>query len=180
MKIATGFTTALLAFALVAPAPADPVDMSGFEQKVFRLQNAEARDTARMLQGFLSEGRVAFEDRTNSVVVSAPPAEIELADRLIGELDVPATIQSNESSAIIRVGPGAPPNFMDLIQTLVSGRTHAALDGKTGMLVLRGPTADIDAVRKLVDALPDGAGEPAPQPLTLSFFFVQGLMGPEN
>lgn len=177
MKIATVLSAALVALLATAPAPAqEGPDMAGFEQKVFRLAHTQSCETASILQGFLTRGRVACEERTNAVVISAPPGEIEMATKLIDALDVEGADAHGESSAIIRVGPAAPPDLMALIRTLVSSRTDAALDQKTGILALRGPTGDINEVQKLIESLPQAGAAAPEQALSLSFYFVQGMV----
>jgi len=174
--------TSLLVLASTALAQSQKRDTSGFEQKVIRLDYIEARETARMLQGFLSEGRVAADERTNTVVISAPHAELEMATRLISELlDSAPPQKSVESTAIIHVGPPAPDDLMELVHTVLSGRTRASYDRTSGLLVLRGDEQDIAEVRRLVDAIPrDGSTPNGPTSLTVSFYFIQGLMSAED
>jgi len=173
------------AFAFTVAAQAQEKGQGGidpvvFEQKVIRLTHVDAMDTAAMLQGFLSFGKVAADEHTNAIVLSAPRDEIAMAERVIAELDSPASEKTAESSTIIRLGESAPPDILDLVRTLVSRSTRAALDRQTGTLVLRGPAADIQEVRKLVENLPQPGARAKATPLTVTFYFILGLVGPEK
>lgn len=151
-----------------------------FEQKVIRLTHVDAMDTAAMLQGFLSIGKVAADQHTNAIVLSAPRDEIAMAERVIAELDTPASEKTAESSTVIRLGDSAPPDILDLVRTLVSRSTRAALDRETGTLVLRGPGGDINQVRELIAQLPEQPSAGHRDRLAVSFFFIQALLVPAD
>jgi hypothetical protein len=169
------------AFAL--PVSADRQSESDFQTRLVNLKAADARQASILVQKtVMRRGRTGYEQSTNSVVLTGPPTEVQTAERLLAELDASASRESGTRSAIIRV-PSAPGDFLDLVHAMVSPGTSLSFDAAAEILVIRGKASDITEVERLVkvvseDRVPNATR--TAKPLTLSFFFIQGLMGPEN
>jgi hypothetical protein len=76
------------------PAPAAPAAASAPEIKMFRLKNARAADMertlAKMFQGGGRAGlRIASDERTNSVLVSGAPTQLDEVEAVLNRLDTP-------------------------------------------------------------------------------------------
>jgi hypothetical protein len=84
---------ALLLTASLAPvtargqAPEATKKSAEAELRVFRLVHADAEDTAIILEQFVNEGRLAVDQRTNSVIVSASPDVLTVVEAVIRNLD---------------------------------------------------------------------------------------------
>ncbi|MCB9849720.1 MAG: hypothetical protein H6817_03355 [Phycisphaerales bacterium] len=183
-------TIVLMLFAAAAYAQSNAdARTAEFEQRVVSLKYGEAPRVAKLLQQFMEHGRVGFEERTNTVVIHAPANEVEMAMQMITSLDVQQS-QNDSVTEIITLNDEAPRNLIELIQTMVEGRVRAAFDRASGALVVSGAKADIAKIHELVRELrmqrdfreqEQQIREPAVgKPLSVSFYFIQAMLGPEN
>ena len=103
--------------------------------KIFRLQNASALDAEQIIRDFFSDRpgsgddlrpglgnrvRVLGDYRTNSLIVSASPRDMEEVTRLIGELDV-QNITSKNQIKVFPLNNALAEDLAPVIQDAISG-----------------------------------------------------------
>lgn len=153
-------------------------------QRVVQLHHADAAEATDLIRSTL-RCRSGVDARTNSVVISGPADQVAAAEQMLAKLDVPASEDADESSALVRLGRGSSDRIMDLIRTQLSRRTSVAFDPDTGLLALRGSAAEIQAVREFITQMEAQAdeenGRTRPTPaVRVSFFFLIAQTDPEN
>jgi hypothetical protein len=90
--VSRALTAALVLTASLATLPArgqapEAAKKPETEMRIFRLAHADAQDTAIVLEQFVNEGRLAVDQRTNSVLVSASPDVLSVVEAVIRNLD---------------------------------------------------------------------------------------------
>lgn len=149
----------------------------GFVTHVVRLEHADAEDAARTIRATIG-CNTGIDRRTNSVVVTGATAEVEIAAKLLGELDTPMADGESIDSALIRIDKEFSQGVTSLLSTRITHRTQTGYDRHSGMLALRGPAEEIQSVRELIAImeleLREKHGESElPRALRASFFFVR-------
>jgi hypothetical protein len=76
------------------PAPAAPAAAGAPEIKLYRLKNARAADMERMLAKMFPGGgraglRIASDERTNSILASGTPTQLDEIEAVLNRLDTP-------------------------------------------------------------------------------------------
>lgn len=87
-----------------------------FEVKIFKLQHARAAEIARTLQALVSNEtislRASADAASNSLIVFAKPADLEIVEALIIRLDVrPETTPASGGGPPPQAGDGGSPKF---------------------------------------------------------------------
>ncbi len=178
---------------LVEPLDVRPTDDQTLGVETFALNHADAGEIARTVESLLVQQqetdprilalrlrsrdlsafeapkvKVEAEPRTNSLIVSAPTATIELARTVIERLDQPARDPDRIASTFtpLRGDPTALAESVSTVinQTLATGRKPVELlpQASSGTIVVLGSAEQVERARELLSEF-DGAAFDLPQ-----------------
>src|SRR5262245_14179566 len=131
---------ACFAFCLVLSAR--PVAAQQSEIKVFALVNANAVDMLSVLQ-HLIDGRIAVDQRTNSVIVQGTPETLKIAEALITRLDSPA-VQAEQF--LSRVFPVPKEKFATIVAQLGVVEGTIMSDARSNTITVTGKRSTLEQV----------------------------------
>ncbi len=164
----------LLATAPWANAQA-PGDRAGTEKetiRVYRLTEADCKSVGGVLAELPIPLSVSVDPSTQSLVVYADHDGHQQVEQLLAQLDAPIRDRDERTEFL-------PLSFRDaeeaaiLVSQVVSRRrSRVAFDAASQSIIVTGTDSTIEAARKIVSRI-----DKPRRALTLSFFFVQGVVG---
>jgi len=153
-----------------------PKGITRGEMRVFKLENANARDLTRTIENVIAPSRrgardpeaapfrVAADDATNTLIVSGPVDEMDEAEKLIRQLDEGTSItagakiiplksaDANQLAPVILNASSKPPP-----RGRRRGRPQASItvtaEPQTNSLIIVGPEADMQRAVALINEL---------------------------
>ena len=146
------------------------------ETRVIRMKAGLASEIAGLVEKSLTvQGgtlRVLVDSRSNSLVVTGEPGEVEAASKIIQQLDTRSDVQPREMRVIeLKQGEAsaistmATPIIAELLKDQrgadYSMQAKLVPDTASNRLILSGPKDELDAITRVVDQLdqaPEGAG----------------------
>src|SRR5262245_36622960 len=136
----------------------------GREFHVFQLKHARAREMVNLLGGlFPGEASIAMDERTNAVLVSGQPSEIEKVQALIAKLDVEAEGNAPLPARlkVYHLGSVEPtPSLASSLEMLLKPRAgNFALDEQRRVAIVSADDVALKAVEELLRTL----DRPAPR-----------------
>lgn len=146
------------------------------EIRVFALQHIQVDQAARHVQLILGDRdtKIATDDRTNSLIVSATPAKLGQVEILLPQLDRPQEGGHERRTYFVELPAPASVQLLNAAEMALAGErsTIAAVDRT---LVIVGEEADHQRVRELV-AKTSSAAPPRSRPLQLTFYVLEASL----
>jgi hypothetical protein len=152
-----------------APALAQQ-DTSPTQNQIFPLKSAIAADVAQVLRavyGDLVKMKIAVDERTNSVIVTGPPAALTDLAKIIQTIDVntAATGDDNSETAVFSLQRiDADQKLIEMLQTLLPNAKAGrfVVDPGRKLVLFKGPPALRNSIQMLIDRIEREAAPPAP------------------
>lgn len=146
-----------------------PQQSTDNENRIFRIKYAEAEELAQLVSGALNVSVLA-DERTNSVIVTAPESRMEKVEALVAQIDTPvdeSTAKDELTLATIRnrdVGL-----VLGRLRELFSRELRVSADEEGRHVILRGTRSNIDLAMKVIETM----DQPLPTAtVEVSFFQV--------
>jgi type II secretory pathway component GspD/PulD (secretin) len=176
--------------AAAEPPPAAAADRAQPDYHVYRLRHASAADAARTLEELFNgsnrraaRARIVAEPVTNSLIVSATPADLATIEALLTKIDVEEAAKGPSPSElrIFALKHREPDAGLEAALRMVIGTHDAArfvLDRGRRQVLVYGDRNTLDLVEALLTRLDDaGAAKPEPAAAGLEvrvFWVVSG------